>query len=81
MKAPVNGVAGYFHTAIYFTDLTKCGQELILHLGFTLGHVMYSLNSENIEKGLRENIKHFFHDIALFCWFVIYDIIMGSSWI
>lgn len=60
MKAPVNGGTGCFHAAIYFTDLTNCGQESILHLGFTLGRLMYSLNSENIEKGLRENIKLFF---------------------
>lgn len=60
MKAPVNGGAGYFHAAIYFTDLTNCGHESILHLGFALGCLMYSFNSENIEEGLRENIKHFF---------------------
>lgn len=60
MKAPVNGGTGYFQAAIYFTDLTNCGQESILHSGFTLGRLMYSLDSENIEKGLRENIKHIF---------------------
>ena len=60
MKVPVNGGAGYFHAAIYFTDLTNCRQESILHLGFTLGRLMYSLNPENIENGLRENIKYIF---------------------
>ena len=72
MKAPVNGGAGYFHAAIYFTDLTNCGQESILHLGFTLGCLIYSLNSENIEKGLRKNVNHIFppYYIALSCWCV-----------
>lgn len=60
MKALVNGGAGYFLAAIYFTDLTNCGQESILHSGFMLGRLIYSLNSENIEKGLRENIKDIF---------------------
>lgn len=58
MKAPVNG--GYLHAAIYFTHLTNCGQDLILHLGFTLGRLMYSLNFENIERGYEKNIKHIF---------------------
>lgn len=52
-ESPVNAGTGYFHAAIYFTDLTNCGQESILHLGFTLACLMNSLNSEDIEKGAK----------------------------
>lgn len=46
----------------------------ILHLGFMPGCVIYSLNSENTEKALREYIKAFFLlFIILSCWFEIYD--------
>lgn len=71
MKAPLNAGAGYFHIAIYFTDLTNCGQESILHLGFMLGCLMYFLNSENIEKEAKTKYEAFFppfyHIILLEC--------------
>lgn len=48
-----------FPLFIYFTDLTNCRQESILHLSFMLGCLMYSLNSENSKRTLRENIRFF----------------------
>lgn len=53
-ESPINGGVGYFHAAIYFTDLTNCRHKSILHLGFMLGCLVYSLNFENIEKRPRE---------------------------
>lgn len=49
-----------FPLFICFTDLTNCRQESILHFSFMLGCLMYSLNSENSKRALRENIRQMF---------------------
>lgn len=47
---------------------------------FTLYCLMYSLDSENTEEGLWENIKHFFfHYDTLFCWFAVWH--HFTSWV